>query len=346
MSSPILNLGRKLIDCRYQWLSGVLLAALSATTVWSVYPLRFRAIHVVQPIEDILLSGDDSFKRFFTEEQAKIRSNDVLNAVARNQELRSCRGFSTEASARRTLGTNLTVRHVGAGRILIEYTHADPESAALICDAITKSYLEQRQQRIKADIRRHAVEIEQIAMAELNRVELETEQLKQRIRQLSREQLGYDPGNQFGPRGDRSSRLHQLCQQIAGLRVRQIVLIHRNGSDKLVRQLEELEREYESELRRREQSLGNGVSLEFARMELEKLQLYREALEQREDRLLELEYHSFPTVVSLAAAEVPVRPLPSFRLPTTIGTAIIALVIPTTVRRLRVPATVARQRVP
>ncbi len=154
-----------------------------------------------------------SIRNLAKSEKVLILNPIVLDSVLADPNLRNAPSLSNPETAESTLRNNLTVESGGyESQMVISYDDTDSKAAALVCNAVSESYLRHR------DLfdRKRVESLEKWLAPEIARWEQEVEERRNRIVQLSQQVLGYDPNNLLQTAGfeDRLTSARALSRRI------------------------------------------------------------------------------------------------------------------------------------
>jgi len=115
----------------------------------------------------------------------------VLDPVLADPELRRAPSLSNPDRAEQNLRRNLSINSGGtSSRLVVSYEDSDREAAAMVCNAVVESYLRQRDAFDSTRVNN----LERWLEPEIQRWEQEVGDRRRNVQNLSKQSLGYAPG--------------------------------------------------------------------------------------------------------------------------------------------------------
>jgi succinoglycan biosynthesis transport protein ExoP len=202
---------------------GLFLASLGGVFVYSSFVPEYLASHLLEANRDFvvfqgIMQGPSDLVQ---NERPLIENHLVLSPVLANAKV--CEAPSLQDANQRELNIrrNLGVSDAGSRTLMrISYRDSDPVAAANVCNAIAKSYLQQRQ---RFDDRRVS-DLEGWLQPALKLWQDEVEQHRERIVNLSKQAKGFDPFQETTRLNSDTSYLTNLRDELSSLRALEAVL--------------------------------------------------------------------------------------------------------------------------
>lgn len=202
---------------------GLVLAALvSAFVYWSFVP-QYLASHLLEANRDFvvfqgIMQGPSELVQ---NERPLIENHLVLSPVLSDSKVCEAPSLQDVHTREMNIRRNLSVSDAGSRSIMrISYRDSDPIAAASVCNAIARSYLQQRQ---RFDDRRIS-DLEGWLQPALKIWEDEVEQHRERIVNLSKQAKGFDPFQETTRINSDTSYLTKLRDELSSLRSLEAVL--------------------------------------------------------------------------------------------------------------------------
>ncbi len=173
---------------------GVLLAAITATTLVFTHVPSYRASYLLTANHDFVVFKGviPVVKNPAKSERALILSPIVLDPVLSEPGIRSAPSLSDPTSSQENLLNNLSIESAGTDSVMsVSYEDTDPDSAAMVCNAIVESYLRQRD----AFDRKRVSNLEDWLEPEIQTWELEVSEKQRSVESLNKVTQGYFAGD-------------------------------------------------------------------------------------------------------------------------------------------------------
>jgi len=202
---------------------GLVLAACAAFFVYWTFTPEYLASHLLEANRDFVVFQGmmQSPTDFVQNERPLIENHLVLSPVLANAKVNEAPSLRDINRRELNIRRNLSISDAGSRNLLkISYRDSDPASAANVCNAIAKSYLQQRQ---RFDDRRIS-DLEGWLQPALKLWQDEVEQHRERIVNLSKQTKGFDPFQETSRMKSDTSHLTALRDDLSILRSSEAVL--------------------------------------------------------------------------------------------------------------------------
>ncbi len=198
---------------------GIALGCSAAFAVYASFVPMFKASHMLEANQDYIVFDNvlpESSNLEATEKQI-ILSDVVLDDVVSKADVQAV-GFSDPVKSVNAIRDGLGIETAGTQTLLrITYTNPDPNVAALICNEVAASFLEQRE---RLDNRR-VVDLESWLTPSIDLWKAEVQGHERRISELSKSTLGFDPSNPVESLEYDLSTLSKLRKEVQEIRVQE-----------------------------------------------------------------------------------------------------------------------------
>ncbi len=202
---------------------GAILASLGAFYVHSSFVPEYRATHILEAnreyvvFQGILQAPVDLVQN----ERPLIYNQLVLGPVLSDAKICEAPSLSDPVTREANLRRNMSVNDAGTRTLMqISYKDTDPVAAAKVCNAIVRSYLDQRQ---RFDDRRVS-DLEGWLQPALGSWEGAVEENRKRIISLSKQAKGFDPFQESSRINADTTNLSSLRDELSNLRSSEAVL--------------------------------------------------------------------------------------------------------------------------
>ena len=179
----------------------------------------FKASHMLEANQDYIVFENvlaESSNLEATEKQI-ILSDIVLDDVVSKADIQAV-GFSDPVQSVNTIRDGLGIETAGTQTLLrITYADPDPNIAALVCNEVAASFLEQRE---RLDNRR-VIDLESWLTPSIDLWKAEVQGHERRISELSKSTLGFDPNNPVESLEYDLSTLSNLRKEVQDMRVQE-----------------------------------------------------------------------------------------------------------------------------
>jgi capsular exopolysaccharide synthesis family protein len=201
---------------------GAILASLGAYYVHRSFVPEYRASHILEAnreyvvFQGILQAPVDLVQN----ERPLIYNQLVLGPVLSDPKICEAPSLTDPASREANLRRNMSVSDAGTRTLMqISYKDTDPVAAAKVCNAIVRSYLDQRQ---RFDDRR-VTDLEGWLQPALSTWQGAVEETRKRIVSLSMQAKGFDPFQESSRINADTSYLNSLRDELSSLRSEEAV---------------------------------------------------------------------------------------------------------------------------
>jgi len=173
---------------------GIALAIAGMVLVYANFVPMFQAKHLLEANQGYIVF-DKAMKRnhsnLVATERQVIQSDIVLDEVLAMPEIQAL-GMLNQEESKDELKKNTTISTAGAATLFqIAYDDPDPTASAIICNAITNAFLQQR--KLLDD--RRVGDLEAWLTPSIDQWKSQVEGHDKRITELSKSTLGFDPDN-------------------------------------------------------------------------------------------------------------------------------------------------------
>ncbi|MCG8652075.1 MAG: P-loop NTPase, partial [Pirellulales bacterium] len=186
---------------------GAVLAALATFAVLQSFVPRYRASSLLVANDDYILERGvfPTVTDLAKSEKLFFSNPIVLDQVLDNPLLRKAPSLSNPETAEGNLRRNLSISTGGSKKqMVVAYEDTDREAAAEICNAVVTAYLACREEFDSARVN----DLERWLMPEIDNWEHMVEERKRRVHDLSRNTLGYAPGQRAAVIEDQNHLAH------------------------------------------------------------------------------------------------------------------------------------------
>ena len=196
---------------------GAALAAVACFIVFNRFVPKYRATHLLERNSDyVVFQGAMEPKHSLRTEAQLMQSDVVLESLVADKKVQQALGFSTADQGKKQIQSNLGISSPGGGSLLaISYADDDPVTAALMCNKITDAYLDIRARFDDDRVR----DLESWLAPSLEYWKGEVESHEERVRELSKQRLGFDPAEATARIENQADIFSQLRRQLADLTV-------------------------------------------------------------------------------------------------------------------------------
>lgn len=199
---------------------GTLLACVASIVVYESFVPRYRASHWLESKDDFLVYKGvmPTIADLAKAERDFFFDQIVLDPVLANPALRKAPSLADPESAELNLRKNLAVGSGGTkNRLVVTYDDTDAVAAKLVCNAVVDSYLLARE----AFDNRRVDNLVRWLEPEVRNQEQVVEQKRQTFKSLSKNTLGYAPGERLSMLEDENKLAYitDLQSQITDLKV-------------------------------------------------------------------------------------------------------------------------------
>ena len=175
---------------------GLILAGIAAGTVYMLFEPTYKASSWLQILErppTLVYSSGEGSQGFVNTQVQLIRSPLVLGPVISLPEIADLPEVKGQADPIQWLKNHISVQSVGGSELFtISFAGPKPESAAIIANAVTDTFFNQRRDKDAKQTQR----IIELLDEEWERRRTEVETLRENVRELTKQATGRDP---FGP---------------------------------------------------------------------------------------------------------------------------------------------------
>ncbi len=203
--------------------TGLVLASLVSTFVYFSFVPEYLASHLLEANRDFVIFQGimQGPSELVQNERPLIENHLVLSPVLSDAKVCEAPSLQDVHSREINIRRNLSVSDAGSRNIMrISYRDSNPVAAANVCNAIARSYLQQRQ---RFDDRRIS-DLEGWLQPALRTWEDEVEQHRERIVNLSKQAKGFDPFQETTRINSDTSYLSNLRDELSSLRSLEAVL--------------------------------------------------------------------------------------------------------------------------
>ena len=198
---------------------GIAIGSAVAFSIYVSFVPMFRASYMLEANQDYIVFRDvlsESSNLEATERQI-ILSDIVMDDVVGKPELQSA-GFTDPIKSKDLIKDELRIRNAGTRTLLqISFGDPDPQVAALVCNAVATSFLEQRE---RLDTRRVS-DLEGWLTPSIDQWKAEVQGHESRIAELSKSSLGFDPNNPVESLEFDLGTLSKIRKEVQELRVQE-----------------------------------------------------------------------------------------------------------------------------
>lgn len=198
---------------------GIAIGSAAAFSVYVSFIPQYEASHTLEANQDYIVFENvlaESSNLEATERQI-ILSDAVLDDVVAKANVQAA-GFTDLDASVEQIRNSLKVATVGTQTLLrISYTHPDPVVAALVCNEVAGSFLEQRE---LLDNRRVG-DVESWLTPSIDIWKAEVQGHERRIVELSKASMGFDPSNPIESMEFDLSTLSDLRGQLQELQIKE-----------------------------------------------------------------------------------------------------------------------------
>ena len=198
---------------------GIAIGSAAAFSVYVSFVPQYEASHTLEANQDYIVFENvlaESSNLEATERQI-ILSDAVLDDVVAKANVQAA-GFTDLDASVEQIRNSLKVATVGTQTLLrISYTHPDPVVAALVCNEVAASFLEQRE---LLDNRRVG-DVESWLTPSIDIWKAEVQGHERRIVELSKASMGFDPSNPIESMEFDLSTLSDLRGQLQELQIKE-----------------------------------------------------------------------------------------------------------------------------
>jgi succinoglycan biosynthesis transport protein ExoP len=198
---------------------GIAIGSAAAFSVYVSFVPQYEASHTLEANQDYIVFENvlaESSNLEATERQI-ILSDAVLDDVVAKANVQAA-GFTDLDASVEQIRNSLKVATVGTQTLLrISYTHPDPVVAALVCNEVAGSFLEQRE---LLDNRRVG-DVESWLTPSIDIWKAEVQGHERRIVELSKASMGFDPSNPIESMEFDLSTLSDLRGQLQELQIKE-----------------------------------------------------------------------------------------------------------------------------
>lgn len=203
--------------------AGLVLASLVSTFVYFSFVPEYLASHLLEANRDFVIFQGimQGPSELVQNERPLIENHLVLSPVLSDAKVCEAPSLQDVNTREINIRRNLSVSDAGSRNIMrISYRDSNPVAAANVCNAIARSYLQQRQ---RFDDRRIS-DLEGWLQPALRTWEDEVEQHRERIVNLSKQAKGFDPFQETTRINSDTSYLSNLRDELSSLRSLEAVL--------------------------------------------------------------------------------------------------------------------------